>query len=326
MSDVPKSKRSKSPLEVIHRGFKIRRDIVFEMKRQFGLTKEKLYAFIEYRTRNITDEELRKKTIERVYASECAFYRWFIEHEQERLSDNIQALTTHLHAANTIYPKYYAEFIERRIEMDRAMVACNCLQDELQYILEVLPIDKNMLNIIVKDVQEEFMMIKSLRQTDNRFLKELVDYSGPIPSEVDRSYKRKKNEWKKGNKQSVDQKYAPRSTTEVQNSDNIPEQNNVSTGFEEKYNQTYNPGVGITGKPTQVQTLENYQQYQSQIDRYEQFYTEETPPTSIQSDPEFNSSMYNYGEQQNVQIMSQVAEQQVSSVDGNSVYMYQNQW
>ena len=39
-------------------------------------------------------------------------------------------------------PAFHAEFSERRIELDRALICCNKLQDELQYIAETLPADK----------------------------------------------------------------------------------------------------------------------------------------------------------------------------------------
>ena len=62
---------------------------------------------------------------------------------------------------------------ERRIEMDRAMACCNALQDELQYIGECLYADLNKYTNLVLEIQKEFNMIKSLRQSDNRFLKDL---------------------------------------------------------------------------------------------------------------------------------------------------------
>ena len=51
-------------------------------------------------------------------------------------------------------------------------MCCNKLQDELQYIAEVLPADKNKYTNLVLEVQQLFDMIKKLRQSDNRFLKE----------------------------------------------------------------------------------------------------------------------------------------------------------
>ena len=54
-----------------------------------------------------------------------------------------QGIMEHLRAANTIWPTNISEFEERRLEMDRVLVSCNKLQDELQYIAETLPTDKN---------------------------------------------------------------------------------------------------------------------------------------------------------------------------------------
>lgn len=65
------------------------------------------------------------------------------------------------------------EFLERRLELDRAMECCNQLQDELQYIAETLPADKNKYMGIVLDVEHLFNTIKALRQSDNRFLKHI---------------------------------------------------------------------------------------------------------------------------------------------------------
>ena len=66
-----------------------------------------------------------------------------------------------------------SEFEERRLEMDRAMACCNALQDELQYVGECLYANLNRYMNLVLQIQKEFNMIKSLRQTDNRFLKNI---------------------------------------------------------------------------------------------------------------------------------------------------------
>lgn len=47
------------------------------------------------------------------------------------------------------------------------------LQDELQYIAEVLPADKNKYTGIVLEIEHLFNTIKGLRQSDNRFKKHL---------------------------------------------------------------------------------------------------------------------------------------------------------
>ncbi len=124
-------------------------------------------------TAHVQDAEEREKMSKAIRELEDDFSCWFIRRERDRVADFCQGITEHLRAANTIWPTNMSEYEERRLEMDRAMICCNKLQDELQYIAETLPADKNKYMNIVLEVQAEFDMIKKLRQSDNRFLKKL---------------------------------------------------------------------------------------------------------------------------------------------------------
>ena len=144
MSGVRKSERSESRLEAQHEAYKLRKMITFELMNDFG-TKDN------------------------------AMPDWLIAKERERILDICQGISAHLRAANTIWPSYYAEFIERRLEMDRALECCNMLQDELQAIVEMVPANKNRYTQIVLKIEKIFNLIKKLRQKDNRFLKTIKD-------------------------------------------------------------------------------------------------------------------------------------------------------
>ena len=173
MSNIPKSKRSESKLEALHRAYDLRRKITAELMATFGYSQKKFEAHVRKMTSYIKDAEEREKMSKAITELEEGFDSWFIKRERDRIADFCQGITEHLRAANTIWPTYMSEFQERRLEMDRALVCCNKLQDELQYIAEVLPADKNKFMNIVLEVQAEFEMIKSLRQADNRFLKNI---------------------------------------------------------------------------------------------------------------------------------------------------------
>jgi hypothetical protein len=139
----------------------------------FGYSQKKLEAHLKKMTEHVQDTEEREKMSNAIREAEDGFNSWFIQRERDRVADFCQGITEHLRAANTIWPTNMAEFEERRLEMDRALVCCNKLQDELQYIAETLLADKNKYMNIVLEVQAEFDMIKKLRQSDNRFLKKL---------------------------------------------------------------------------------------------------------------------------------------------------------
>ena len=144
MSGVRKSERGESRLEAQHQAYKVRKLIVKELLSDFG-------------TKNNTMPS------------------WLIEEERKRVLELVQGISAHLRAANTIWPSYRAEFIERRLEMDKALMCCNMLQDELQAIVEMVPADKNRYTQIVLEIEKEFNLLKALRQSDNRFLKNLKD-------------------------------------------------------------------------------------------------------------------------------------------------------
>ena len=173
MSDIPKSKRLESKLEAIHKAYAIRSRITQELLLTFGYSQRKLEQHVKKVTSYIRNTEEREERANAVREMEERFNSWLIDRERDEVLKHCQGTVQHLIAANTIYPTYPAEFEERRLEMGRAMECCNQLEQELQYLASVLPADKNKYMAIALDVNSEFQMIKKLRQSDNRFLKNL---------------------------------------------------------------------------------------------------------------------------------------------------------
>lgn len=168
MSEIKKSERTESKLQVIHNAYSIRRSVTTLAENNFYITLSKIDDRINNAIKGLEEKE-QKRIKDNMYK----FYRSQIN----RLTDSVIELATgicrHLRIANTIFPTYMSEFEERRLEMDRAMSCCNALQDELQYAGECLYADLNRYMNLVLEIQKEFNMIKALRQTDNRFLKNI---------------------------------------------------------------------------------------------------------------------------------------------------------
>ena len=168
MSDIKKSERKESKLQTIHNAYKIRMAVTKLAENDFYISSSKIENVIAEKIKRFPEEEqqrIKKRT-----------YQHF-EQQLQRSTNIVIELATgisrHLRIANTIFPTYMTEFEERRIEMDRAMSCCNALQDELQYIGECLYADLNRYTNLVLFIQKEFNMIKALRQSDNRFLKNI---------------------------------------------------------------------------------------------------------------------------------------------------------
>ena len=127
MSSIPKSKRSESKLEALHRAYELRRRITAELMLTFGYSQRKLEAHIRKMTDFVQDPEEREKMCKTIREVQDNFASWFIQRERDKVADFCQGITEHLRAANSIWPTNIPEYEERRLEMDRAIVSCeNC--------------------------------------------------------------------------------------------------------------------------------------------------------------------------------------------------------
>lgn len=173
MSDIKQGERAESKLRAQHQAYRVREMITAELMSSFGYSEKRLEKHIRQITSHIRDDQTRADTSEKIRQLEEYFSCWFIKEERSRILKHCQDISIHIRKANTIWPDYWAEFYERRLEWDRAMACCNALQDELQYLADALPADKNKYMAIVLECETLFEMIKSLRQSDNRFKKHL---------------------------------------------------------------------------------------------------------------------------------------------------------
>ena len=173
MSDIPKSERTESRLEAQHMSYQIRRKITAELMATFAYSQKRQEKHIRKMVQHVKDPQERADMAQALRELEDDFDCWFIKRERDFVAGLCRGISSHLRAANTIWPVYMNEFYERRLELDRAMMCCNQLQDELQYIAETLPADKNKYMAIVLEIDHLFNVIKALRQSDNRFLKHI---------------------------------------------------------------------------------------------------------------------------------------------------------
>ena len=169
MSDIKKSERRESKLQTVHNAYKIRTAVTKLAENNFYFDLNKINEVVEQNTKNIQDEKLKEKAKKRIYQ----YFNNQILRITDRVINAACEINEHLRAANTIFPTYMSEYEERRLELDRAMGCCNILQDELQYAGECLYADLNKYTYIVIEIQKEFNMIKKLRQSDNRFIKDM---------------------------------------------------------------------------------------------------------------------------------------------------------
>lgn len=168
---VLKSKRKPSKFEVFHHLYKVRREITDLLLRDFGYSfpKEEKRLLKRFGNRpygELTDTE--KAHWDRLKTRWEAFDEWFIKDEREVIIDCLRDITKHVFIANSIYPMYPEELIQRRVHQDEALGQCYRLLQELQYTIEVLPVDVNAYTRFAEMVQAEINLIKAWRKSDNK--------------------------------------------------------------------------------------------------------------------------------------------------------------
>lgn len=169
---VLKSKRKPSQFEVFHHLNKLRKEITDLLLRDFGYNAIKSEKRLERRFGSRSYEELtdiEKQQYDRQKKKQDAFDEWFIESERNAIIDCLRSIGEHVYTANSIYPTYPEELVERRIHQDLAIGQCYRLVQELQYAIETLPVDVNTYLRFGADIQKEIDLIKGWRKSDNKF-------------------------------------------------------------------------------------------------------------------------------------------------------------
>lgn len=169
---VLKSKRKPSQFEVFHHLNKVRKEVTDLLLRDFGYSKRKAAQRLEKKFSGRSYEELtdvEKEIYDHFRKQQEAFDTWFIEDERKAVVDCLRSIGEHVYAANSIYPTYYEELVERRVHQDLAIGQCYRLVQELQYAIETLPVDVNSFLRFGEDIQREIDLIKGWRKSDNKF-------------------------------------------------------------------------------------------------------------------------------------------------------------
>lgn len=175
---VLKSKRKESQFEVFHSYYKMRREITDLLLRDFGYSLDEAKRIIDKKFGNRRYEEFtpeEKIRYNKMREKYIKFYSWFVQDERKAVVDCLRKIGEEIFTANSIYPMYMDELIERRMHQDIAIGQCNRLAQELQYAIETLPVDVNKYLRFSEMIKTEINLIKGWRKSDNKFKGALSD-------------------------------------------------------------------------------------------------------------------------------------------------------
>lgn len=175
---VLKSKRKSSQFEVFHHFYKMRKEITDLLLRDFGYDLERADKRVLRMFGGRAYEELNpveKARYDKLKAKNEAFEEWFISDERQVIVDCLRTIGEEVFVANSIYPTYMEELVERRLHQDRAIGQCYRLTQELQYAIETLPVDVNKYLRFGELIQTEINLLKGWRKSDNKFKRAISD-------------------------------------------------------------------------------------------------------------------------------------------------------
>lgn len=180
MSNVLKRFQNITEMEYYKVARKIRRDINQLLLRDFGLKGktrkiENLSKMMDADDKKTYHQLMRKYNFETVIE---LYPEWLIDKERNYMMNLSISLMSNIVAANSIFVTNPSECYERRNYQNRAIINCNQMIQELQYLIDILPIDANKYLPYEELLDKEIALLKGWRKSDNsKFRKVLNEYN-----------------------------------------------------------------------------------------------------------------------------------------------------
>lgn len=167
---VLKNKRKASQFEVFHHAYQMRKDMTDLILRDFGY-KPKMPKVTTGEGALKTEAQLEHEL--KSEEKRVAFQQWYIASERDEIMNDLRCLMASITMANSIYPASVEEYNERRCYQDKAIGYCQRLLQELQYVIETLPVDVNRYTRFADEIQQEVALLRGWRKSDNKYKKSL---------------------------------------------------------------------------------------------------------------------------------------------------------
>lgn len=167
--------RKLSQYEFYTNALKLRKSMRFLLLRDLGI-KDKVREVHEF-AKDMSEEDriefillASKYNVER-FSTE--YPQWVIEKLRNAIWEHLDQMIDHITYAYSVWPTSKAEYDHRRVEMDKAVSACECLKKDLEGAMDILPINAEKYVPYVEKIDKEIALIKGWRKTDNKRFKDL---------------------------------------------------------------------------------------------------------------------------------------------------------
>lgn len=176
---VLKSKRKTSRLEFLHNAYVIQRSFALLLLRDFG-TKPKIRATRFFAAINKMSEEDKNTFLDLtdkygITSIVDEYPEWLISDMRNRVLQEARFLVRNIIQANSIYPAYVSEYMDRRRYQTMAIGNCEQLLQEMQFVISILDVDVNKYLPYVDMIEKEIALLRAWRKSDNRLLERVKE-------------------------------------------------------------------------------------------------------------------------------------------------------
>jgi len=173
MSDVVKSKRNvNKEYQVTSFMYKLRKNIISQLLIDFGyseIKEEKKIQKLKNDNPNMNPAKLQERIDKNI-----GFQVWFISDERIAIVKLLRKIVGKVTEANSIFPTTAKEYKSRIKSYNKAISNLYKLTQELQFVIETLPVDINKYISFARDIDHEIELIKGAKKSDKKRFKKIV--------------------------------------------------------------------------------------------------------------------------------------------------------
>lgn len=175
---VPKYKRNESKLEFFNNYFKLKREVIIILMRDFGI-KERTYTVeLMGDIYNIPKDDLATlNALHEMYGITSyhidKYPEWLINGWRNEIMMILNNLAIEINCANSIYITNLFEYYNRRNHWNNAIGYCLALMDKLHEVISCIKVKLGAYEVVFTLIEKEIKLIKGLRKSDNKLVSKL---------------------------------------------------------------------------------------------------------------------------------------------------------
>ena len=172
---VPKNKRNQSEMEFLHNAKVLRKQMTELLLRDFGIKAKNRDVKVFPNKYGMSKEDGAQ------FLSLCGQYEiitleetyptWLINDFRDNILSILRRMSSNIHQGNSIYPTCMSEWELRRKYQDEAVGDVSDLLAEMQYVIDIVPVDAKKYMPIVELIKREIALLKGWRKSDNKLKK-----------------------------------------------------------------------------------------------------------------------------------------------------------